>query len=424
MDFTTRILHNELINLASQRYPIQKKYHSAEYLRTLPHLRLRTPLNALLARMRSECDFAFASFFRDRHFIRLQPPLITTSDCEGAGEVFTVSSNQSISATGESPRNPQSDNVAFFRDPKFLTVSSQLHLEAFVNEHPKVWTFSPTFRAERSDTPRHVSEFWMLEAEMQTESLHEVMELVEDLIRSLTLHLQGLGSVEELIRADRGSGHTNTSEPALRAHFLDQRWKGLLRSSWPRITYEDAIHRLQDAINTKKAEFQYHPSWDTGLQLEHERHLAETVGHGSPLFVTDYPSKIKPFYMLPSTTTMTGERIKRKTVSCFDLLLPDMCEVVGGSLREHRTQNLTQAMRDNGLNVAPESTISHLGDSAQSSPSLERGSLDWYIDLRRYGSVPHGGFGLGFDRLLGYLAGISNIKDVVPWPRYYGRCDC
>ena len=374
--------------------------------------------------MRSECDFAFANFFRDRHFIRLQPPLITSSDCEGAGEVFTVSSNQSTSPTGGSPEDPQTDNVPFFRDPKFLTVSSQLHLEAFVNEHQKVWTFSPTFRAERSDTPRHVSEFWMLEAEMQTESLHEVMELVEDMIRSLTLHLQGLGCIEELIRARRGSTHANKMEPAPGSEFLEQRWQGLLRSSWPRITYEDAIHRLQDAINTKQAEFQYQPSWGTGLQLEHERHLAETVGHGSPLFVTDYPSKIKPFYMLPSTMNITSEHIEHKTVSCFDLLLPDMCEVVGGSLREHRTQHLTQAMRDNGLNVAPETDGFHMGTSAQVSPSLQKGNLDWYVDLRRYGSVPHGGFGLGFDRLLGYLAGISNIKDVVPWPRYYGRCDC
>ena len=414
----------ELMNLASQRYPIQKKYHSAEYLRTLPHLRLRTPLNALLARMRSECDFAFAKFFRDRHFIRLQPPLITSSDCEGAGEVFTVSSNQPIPSTGERPGTSQNDNGLFFRDPKFLTVSSQLHLEAFVNEHQRVWTFSPTFRAERSDTPRHVSEFWMLEAEIQTESLHEVMELVEDMIRSLTLHLQGLGCIEELIRARRGSTHASKVEPPACFEYLEQRWQGLLRCPWPRITYEDAIQRLQDATNTKKAEFQYPPSWDTGLQLEHEKYLAVTVGHGSPLFVTDYPSKIKPFYMLPCTTNVNREQIKHETVSCFDLLLPDMCEVVGGSLREHRIKDLTQAMRDNGLNVTPEDTFSQMGTSAEPSPSLQRGSLDWYVDLRRYGSVPHGGFGLGFDRLLGYLAGISNIKDVVPWPRYYGRCDC
>ena len=424
MDITTRTLTCELIYLASQRYPIQKKYHSAEYLRTLPHLRLRTPLNALLARMRSECDFAFTQFFRDRQFIRLQPPLITSSDCEGAGEVFTVSSNQSIVPAGERTEPSQSENSLFFRNPKFLTVSSQLHLEAFVNEHQKVWTFSPTFRAERSDTPRHVSEFWMLEAEMQTENLHEIMELVENLIRSLTLHLQRIGCIEELIRARRGSAHADTIEPAPGSELLEQRWQGLLRSSWPRITYDDAIHRLQDAINTNQAKFQYYPSWDTGLQLEHEKHLVETVGHGSPLFITDYPSKIKPFYMLPSMTKMSREGIEHEIVSCFDLLLPDMCEVVGGSLREHRTQNLTQAMRAKGLNVAPDNTFSPMGTSSQPSPSLQRGSLDWYVDLRRYGSVPHGGFGLGFDRLLGYLAGISNIKDVVPWPRYYGRCDC
>ena len=374
--------------------------------------------------MRSECDFAFTQFFRDRQFIRLQPPLITSSDCEGAGEVFTVSSNQSILPTGERPEPSQSETSLFFRNPKFLTVSSQLHLEAFVNEHQKVWTFSPTFRAERSDTPRHVSEFWMLEAEMQTESLYEVMELVEELIRSLTVHLQGLNCIEELIRARRGSAHPDTIEPASGSQFLEQRWQGLLRSSWPRITYEDAIHQLQDAIDTKQVEFQYQPSWDTGLQLEHEKYLVETVSHGSPLFVTDYPSKIKPFYMLPSTTKLTRGGIEHGTVSCFDLLLPDMCEVVGGSLREHRTQNLTQAMRAKGLNVAPENTFAYMDTSSQLSPSLQKGSLDWYVDLRRYGSVPHGGFGLGFDRLLGYLAGISNIKDVVPWPRYYGRCDC
>lgn len=372
--------------------------------------------------MRSECDFCFAKYFRDRHFVRLQPPIITSSDCEGAGEVFTVSSNPSAASTKDDVAPLQDNDAAFFRDPKFLTVSSQLHLEAFVNEHQKVWTLSPTFRAERSDTPRHVSEFWMLEAEIRTESLQEVMDLVEDMIRSLTLHLYGSGFTEELIHVHRGSNPPDKIGDAYHSGLLGQRWQGLMRSSWPRITYRNAMKRLQDAIETKEVKFQYQPLWATGLQLEHEKYLAAAVGNGSPVFVTDYPNEIKPFYMLPSTMKAETSS-EHKTVACFDLLLPGMCEVVGGSLREHRLQSLTQAMRDHGLNVSDESTLSVV-KNADVSPSAEKGNLDWYVDLRRYGSVPHGGFGLGFDRLLGYLAGISNIKDVVPWPRYYGRCDC
>ena len=372
--------------------------------------------------MRSECDFCFVKYFRDRHFVRLQPPIITSCDCEGAGEVFTVSSNASTLLTKNDVTPSQDQCPAFFRNPKFLTVSSQLHLEAFVNEHQKVWTLSPTFRAERSDTPRHVSEFWMLEAELQTKSLQEVMNLVEDMIRSLTLHLHGSGFIEELLHAHRGSDASEKTRDAYYPALIDQRWTGLMRISWPRITYRHAMQQLQDAAESKEVQFQYPPSWATGLQLEHEKYLAAAVGNGSPVFVTDYPKEIKPFYMLPSSSN-ADVFSEHETVACFDLLLPDMCEVVGGSLREHRLQNLTQAMRDHGLNVSAEKTLSE-GNIGDMSPSAEKGNLDWYTDLRRYGSVPHGGFGLGFDRLLAYLAGIGNIKDVVPWPRYYGRCDC
>lgn len=406
-----------------QKYPIQKKYHSAEYLRRLPHLRLRTPLNALVARMRSECDFHLAKYFRDQHFVRLQPPIITSSDCEGAGEVFTVSSNLSVSGKVENGLIPRSGNEEFFKDPKFLTVSSQLHLEAFVHEHPKVWTLSPTFRAEKSDTPRHVSEFWMLEAEVRTDSLQEVMDLVEDMIRNVTINLHESGFIEELVYASRGGKHGNVENPHF-SHLLDQRWQGLLQTSWSRITYEQAMILLQDAAGSKKASFQYAPSRATGLQLEHEKYIAATVGKGSPVFVTDYPQDIKPFYMLPSSAEAAEGSIVHRTVACFDLLLPDVCEVVGGSLREHRLETLIESMRHRGLDVVTGDNLVDLDKNCDSSPSAERGNLDWYVDLRRYGSVPHGGFGLGFDRLLGYLAGISNIKDVVSWPRYYGRCDC
>ena len=373
--------------------------------------------------MRSECDFHLANYFRDQHFIRLQPPIITSSDCEGAGEVFTVSSKVSTSGIRRTHGvAADNENQEFFRDSKFLTVSSQLHLEAFVHEHQKVWTLSPTFRAEKSDTPRHVSEFWMLEAEVRTESLQDVMDLVENVIRNISISLYKTGFPEEIVKANRLGGPEDTKSTQFTL-LLDQRWQGLMRCPWTRLTYQKAIHILQDAVKSKKAVFQYEPSWSTGLQLEHERYIAGSVGQGSPVFVTDYPQELKPFYMLPSSMGNVSGSSRPTTVACFDLLLPDVCEVVGGSLREHRLDNLMKAMRDRGLKTTSDAGSANI-DGAILPSSIEKGNLDWYLDLRRYGSVPHGGFGLGFDRLLSYLAGIDNIKDVVPWPRYYGRCDC
>ncbi|KAL6721311.1 asparaginyl-tRNA synthetase [Lecanora helva] len=406
----------------AEKYPIQKKYHSAEYLRSLPHLRLRTPLNALLARMRSDSDFYLASFFRDQHFVRVQAPIITSSDCEGAGEVFTVSSNKpSPDLSSDDETSPRTEND-FFKEPKYLTVSSQLHLEAFVHEHQGVWTLSPTFRAEKSDTPRHVSEFWMLEVEMRTENLQIIMDLVEQLIQSLIGDLQGRGVVKELVSAHRGGGNLGRDESSELLELLTRRWQGLLQPSWPRITYQDAMRHLQNATQMKKASFQYKPSWSNGLQLEHERYIATTVGQGKPVFVTDYPRDMKPFYMLPSFPSYSDNDPAFGTAACFDLLLPEVCEVVGGSLREHRLESLIRNMESRGLKIpgSRDSTTEQDGTGTPASPH----NLDWYLDLRRYGSVPHGGFGLGFDRLLSYLAGINNIKDAVPWPRYYGRCDC
>jgi asparaginyl-tRNA synthetase len=275
-----------------------------------------------------------------------------------------------------------------------LTVSSQLHLEAFVHEHQKVWTLSPTFRAEKSDTPRHLSEFYMLEAEIRTDKLSEVMVLVENMIRDMVIKLQNTPLAKELLMK-----HSVEAEKdkwlTLREDVVQRRWQGLKRSCWPRITYTQAITVLNDAHDTGKAVFKYKPEWKAGLQLEHEKFIASEIGLGSPVFVTDYPKVVKPFYMLPSQD-------RNDTVACFDLLLPETCEVVGGSLREHRLDTLRKSMEQHNL-LNP--------------------ALDWYLDLRRYGSVPHGGFGMGFDRLLGYLAGVENVRDIVPWPRYYGRCD-
>ena len=370
-------------------------------------------MNALLARLRSECDYHLASYFRNHGFIRLQPPIITSSDCEGAGEVFTVSSN--TVANGASRPNEGSSH--FFRDPKYLTVSSQLHLEAYMNEHSKVWTLSPTFRAEKSDTPRHISEFWMLEAELRTESLSDIMETVEDLIKSLVKDLQPTAVVQELMALRRRDGIESVEAGQAVANLVFERWAGLTACPWPRVTYSDAMASLQSASKAGTVSFQYQPTWKLGLQLEHERYIAATFGQGSPVFVTEYPQRVKPFYMLPLATGSNDS----STVACFDLLLPDGCEVVGGSLREHRLDRLNRAMRKHGLNLAKPRDKDGL---LAGSPSADIGNLDWYIDLRRYGSVPHGGFGLGFDRLLAYLAAIPSIKDVVPWPRYYERCDC
>lgn len=370
--------------------------------------------------MRSESDFHLAKFFREQGYLRLQPPIITSSDCEGAGEVFTVSSsNKNTSTTSTDGKDGVGQAVQpFFKTPKFLTVSSQLHLEAFVHEHQKVWTLSPTFRAEKSDTPRHVSEFWMLEAEVRTENLQDVMKLVEDTIRAVVFGLQDSTLIDELMSVDRKT-EIGDGETARLPELLRGRWEGLLQQPWPRITYQEAIECLQNASSP----FQYKPSWERGLQLEHERYIAAHFGHGRPVFVTDYPWEIKPFYMLPSTLENSGYAGERKTAACFDLLLPDVCEVVGGSLREHRLDELLRSMRDHGLNL-PSHNAATMGDLSETPPSAVPGNLDWYVDLRRYGSVPHGGFGLGFDRLLSYLTGINNIKDVVPWPRYHNRCDC
>lgn len=362
------------------------------------------------------------SFFSGRGFIQSHTPIITSSDCEGAGEVFTVSASptqeQSHTSTHKDPES------FFFRSPKYLTVSSQLHLEALAQSVGSVWTLSPTFRAEKSDTSRHLSEFYMLEAEVAfANESTEVMDVVEDMLRSVAVRLKDSRVGHEL-QSHRPSGQQPVStndireriNPDLSADLL-QRWNGLIEGSWPRITYHQAISKLQDAVSSGRATFEFAPDAADGLQAEHERFLAETVGRKGPVFVTDYPRAMKPFYMAPSQ-----EKVQRSvpvpTVACFDLLLPEVCEVVGGSMREHRLDSLLQAMEEKGLMKGTSDT------GAAHEASEERAGLDWYLDLRRYGSVPHGGFGLGFDRLLAYLGGVSNIRDIVSFPRWYGRCTC
>lgn len=230
----------------------------------------------------------------------------------------------------------------------------------------------------------------MLEAEATfVSSLDEVMDLAEDMIRSVTQGLNDSTIGTEVLRGQRREGEEEID--------LEGRWRGILEGPWPRITYTQAI----DALVASGEKFEHAPVWGAGLQAEHERFLAREVGKGGPVFVSKYPTDIKPFYMLPSSASEAGE--SRQTVDCFDLLLPDVCEVAGGSLREHSLEPLRTAMRKHGV--------------------AEEG-MEWYVDLRRWGSVPHGGFGVGFDRLLAYLGGVGNIREVVAFPRWVGRCEC
>ena len=264
----------------------------------------------------------------------------------------------------------------------------------------------------------------MLEAELRTESLQDVLTTVEVMVRSLVTNLSNSKLFDQLLSfRDKGEcGEDENSAPNPDA--IRGRWDGLMKQPWPQITYEEALCRLRDAASSDQVIFQHKPSWSTGLQVEHEKFIAAEIGHGSPVFVTHYPREIKPFYMLPSNTCHTEVSSMRETAACFDLLFPEIGEVVGGSLREHRLHDLIQSMHKCGVMKSTRNQRAQDSEQLSNSSSTEAGSLDWYIDLRRYGSVPHGGFGLGFDRLLGYLAGLRNIKDVVSWPRYYGRCDC
>lgn len=359
--------------------------------------------------------------------MQTHPPLITSSDCEGAGEVFSIDSSSVIQAKSSESETQVPDNVSFFRSTKYLTVSSQLHLEALSQSVGNVWTLSPTFRAEQSETPRHLSEFYMLEAETAfVDDLNTVMALVERLIRSIARALADSQTGKELLAA-----RSNQIDPAehheITRDELEARWNGLMRDPWPRTTYSEAVSTLQKAASAQRAAFEHSPNFGSSLQVEHEKYLAKHIGLGSPVFVTDYPRNIKAFYMAPSEQP-PGTQGPQSTVACFDLLVPEICEIVGGSIREHRLPKLLESMERHGL-------LKRRSDSvARGTPTPEGvqdplrnrvpSNLQWYLDLRRFGSVPHGGFGLGFDRLLCYLSGVSNIREVVAFPRWYGRCDC
>jgi asparaginyl-tRNA synthetase len=413
-----------------EQYPIQKKHQTLEYLRTLPHLRLRVPFHSLVARARAVLTKILMKRYESKGAVLVHPPLITSSDCEGAGEVFTITPRSAPSSTDADLKSQQ-----YFREQKYLTVSSQLHLEAYSAELGNVYALSPAFRAEESDTPRHLSEFYMLEVEYRAiRNLEQLMRYVENSFQLVITNFMNSHIGRELERYYEDQPHGAEEEQI----DIARRWSRLSRPAdgrYTRILHQDAVRQLLEADNANGGTlFNTKPSYTNGLQLEHERWIVKNVGKDQPVFVTHYPKSAKPFYMLPSQAQQPSDieysNQGIETVACFDLLLPfGYCEVAGGSLREHRLENLLDSMRERGmLKKRDNATLTHKQAKDARYPFLrpdeDLGSLRWYADLRRFGTSPHGGFGLGFDRLLAYLVGVNNVRDVVAFPRAFGRADC
>ncbi|MFA6653252.1 MAG: asparagine--tRNA ligase [Candidatus Delongbacteria bacterium] len=360
----------EIIGLADPEFPLQKKRHTTEYLRTIAHLRPRTNLYRAVFKVRSLVAFAIHKFFTERNFVYVHTPIITGSDCEGAGEMFQVS-------TLDMKKPPLNEDGSidyskdFFGKQTNLTVSGQLNVENFCMAFRNVYTFGPTFRAERSNTQRHASEFWMIEPEMAFAELKDNMDVSEQMVKYLISYvLENAPEEMEFFNqwVDKG---------------LLERLNFVLNSDFGRVTYTEAMEEL---IKSGK-QFDYKPEWGIDLQTEHERYLTETV-YKRPLFVTDYPKGIKAFYMRVNEDN--------KTVAAMDLLVPGVGEIIGGSQREERYDVLVKRIEEMGLN---------------------KQDYWWYLDLRRYGTNKHCGFGLGFERMVMYLTGVENIRDVIPFPR-------
>lgn len=357
-------------------YPLQKKRHSVEYLRTIAHLRPRTNLFSAAFRVRSAAAFAIHRFFQERGFVYAHTPLITASDCEGAGEMFHVTTLdlENVPRTQNGKVDFSQD---FFEKPASLTVSGQLEGECMALAFGKIYTFGPTFRAEKSYTQRHAAEFWMIEPEIAFADLDDDMELARDMIQYIIRYVmetcpQDLEFFNQFV--DRG---------------LKERLQHVAEAAFGRITYTEAIEILEKVND----QFEYKVHWGSDLQTEHEKYLTEQV-FGRPVFVTDYPKEIKAFYMRLNDDG--------KTVAAVDLLVPGIGEIIGGSQREEREDILLARLKELGLN--PE-------------------DYWWYLDLRKYGGTKHAGFGLGFERMVMYLTGISNIRDVLPFPRTTGSAE-
>ncbi|HCQ89930.1 MULTISPECIES: asparagine--tRNA ligase [unclassified Clostridium] len=361
---------------SSSDYPLQKKRHSFEFLRTIAHLRPRSNAFSAVFRVRSLTAYAIHKFFQERGFVYTHTPIITGSDAEGAGEMFRVSTMD----LDNIPRNEDGTvnfNEDFFGKETNLTVSGQLEAEAYALAFRNVYTFGPTFRSENSNTARHAAEFWMVEPEIAFADLKDDMDLAEDMIKYIiNFVMENAPEEMEFFNSFIDKG-------------LKPRLNNVVNSDFARITYTEAIELLKKADK----EFQYKVEWGADLQTEHERYITEEV-FKKPVFVTDYPKEIKSFYMRINDDN--------KTVAAMDLLVPGIGEIIGGSQREERLDILEKRMEELGL---------------------KKEDYWWYLELRKYGGTKHSGFGLGFERMIMYVTGVSNIRDVIPFPRTTGTAE-
>ena len=366
----------KILNIADSSYPLQKKRHTFEYLRTIAHLRPRANTFNAVFRVRSVLAYAIHKFFQERGFVYVNTPLITGSDCEGAGEMFNVNSFD-LNNVPKTDKGNVDYSKDFFGKPAHLTVSGQLNVETYAFAFRNVYTFGPTFRAENSNTVKHAAEFWMIEPEMGFADLKDDMDLAEDMLKYIIKYV--LENCPE--------------EMEFFNNFVDktllERLNNVINSDFGRISYTDAVKELEKHND----EFEFKVSWGIDLQTEHERFLSEKI-FKKPVFVTDYPKDIKAFYM--------KQNPDGKTVAAADLLAPGIGEIIGGSQREDDLQVLKDKIKEFGLN--------------------EEDYL-WYEDLRKYGSAEHSGFGLGFERMIMYVTGMQNIRDVIPFPRTPKNCD-
>ncbi|MBE7051592.1 MAG: asparagine--tRNA ligase [Ruminococcaceae bacterium] len=366
----------EIEGMSTPDYPLQKKRHSPEFLRTIAHLRPRTNLFSAVFRVRSLAAYAIHKFFNERSFVYTHTPLITASDCEGAGEMFKVTTFDldNIPHTEDGSIDFSKD---FFGKSANLTVSGQLNGETYAMAFRNIYTFGPTFRAENSNTTRHAAEFWMIEPEIAFADLNDDMELAEDMLKYIISYV--LENAPE--------------EMQFFNNFVDKglldRLNSIVNSDFGRVTYTEAI----EILKKNNSNFEYPVEWGSDLQTEHERYLTEEV-FKRPVFVTDYPKEIKAFYMRLNDDG--------KTVAAMDCLVPGIGEIIGGSQREERLDVLTARMKELGL---------------------KEEDYSWYLDLRRYGGTKHAGYGLGFERAVMYLTGVSNIRDVIPFPRTVGNAE-
>lgn len=366
----------EIEGVSSPEYPLQPKRHTFEYLRTISHLRPRTNTFEAVFRVRSLIAYAIHKFFQEKDFVYVHTPLITGSDCEGAGEMFRVTTLDMENV----PKNPDGTvdyTKDFFNKETNLTVSGQLNGETYAMAFKNIYTFGPTFRAENSNTTRHAAEFWMIEPEIAFADLKDDMMLAESMLKYVISYV--LENAPE--------------EMAFFNKFVDkgliERLNHVVESEFGRVTYTEAIELLEK--NNDK--FEYKVSWGCDLQTEHERYLTEEIFH-RPVFVTDYPKEIKAFYMKMNEDG--------KTVAAMDCLVPGIGEIIGGSQREDDYDKLVQRMDECGL---------------------KKEDYDFYLDLRKYGTARHAGFGLGFERCVMYLTGMQNIRDVIPFPRTVNNCE-